>query len=101
MSQEALFPGLEPEPDDVTTADRRRTLRARAALEAGRHPANGRMIDPNPEHTCGNCAHLKRYSYHNATYLKCPAHRLGESHSAASDMRASWPACPLWTEDTQ
>ena len=23
-------------------------------------------------------------------------HRLGESHSSASDIRASWPACVLW-----
>lgn len=79
-------------PVEVLSADQRRTQRARVAIAGGRHPANGLPIDI--EHRCGNCVHLNRYEYHRRTYIKCPKHRLGESHSAASDMRASWPACP-------
>lgn len=72
----------------------RLTIRARVAIESGKHPANGLPI--NTDHKCGDCGHLNRYDYHNRTYIKCPKHRLGESHSEASDMRTSWPACPHW-----
>lgn len=87
---------IVPDPVAELSADQRRTRAAAVALELGRHPANGLPVDR--AHTCGTCEHLHRYRYHNRRYLKCPNHRLGESHSAASDMRASWPACPLWAE---
>lgn len=70
----------------------RLTIRARLAIAEGRHPANGLPIDT--EHRCGDCAHFSRYGYRRRTYMKCEFHRLGESHSEASDMRANWPACP-------
>ena len=70
----------------------RLTIRRRLAIEQGRHPANGLPI--NTTHSCGECEHLNRYDYHRRRYLKCEFHALGESHSEASDMRASWPACP-------
>lgn len=76
------------------SAGQRRTVKARATIEAGKHPANGLPIDTT--HTCGDCVNLNRYHYRSRTYLKCEFHRLGESHSEASDMRASWPACPHW-----
>lgn len=73
----------------------RLTIRARTAIANGRHPANGLPIDTT--HTCGTCDHLNRYEYHTRTRIKCPMHRLGESHSEASDMRTNWPACPHYT----
>jgi hypothetical protein len=76
------------------SAGQRRTVKARLAIAAGKHPANGLPIDTT--HTCNDCVHLHRYEYHNRTYIKCPNHRLGESHSEASDMRAGWPACSLF-----
>lgn len=79
-------------PVEVLSADQRRTQRARVAIANGRHPANGLPIDT--DHRCADCDHLKRYRHSSRNYLKCAYHRLGESHSAASDMRASWPACP-------
>lgn len=76
----------------VLSADQRRTIAQRAMLAQGRHPANGLPIITTGQ-TCNDCVNLTRYLHHNRTYLKCPEHRLGESHSAASDVRASWPAC--------
>lgn len=99
MSQDALFDGFDPVvpvPDEPLSATQRVTLRNRTALELGKHPANGLPLDPDPDHRCGNCASFNRYAYHGRVYNKCPHHRLGESHSAASDMRAGWPACPHW-----
>lgn len=70
----------------------RLTLRRQRAIALGKHPANGLPIDTS--HTCGQCAHLNRIHWRSRHFLKCPYNRLGESHSEASDMRASWPACP-------
>ena len=75
------------------TYSQRLTLRARDAIAAGRHPANGLPILTTGQ-TCGNCAHLQHLGYRSRTYLKCEHHRYGTSHSEASDMRAKWPACP-------
>ena len=80
----------------AVSADRRRTIRQKAALAAGRHPANGLPIGPG---TCGECLHLERITYHNRNLLKCANHALGMSHSASSDMRASWPGCPKFTKE--
>lgn len=77
---------------------RRLTILAHLAIENDRHPANGLPIDK--AHTCGDCGNLNRYHYHNRIYTKCPKHRLGESHSEASDIRCGWPACPHWTAIT-
>lgn len=93
---DALF---DPGPPVVATNEtlsttQRLTLRRQRAIALGKHPANGLPIDTS--HTCGQCAHLDRIRWRSRTYLKCPNNRLGESHSEASDMRASWPACPLF-----
>lgn len=88
------LPGIEPEP--AASYGRRLTIRAHNAIANGHHPANGLPV--NLEHSCDDCAHLNRYKYHNRPLLKCQHHRLGESHSEASDMRASWPACPKWEQ---
>lgn len=86
------------EPVEVLSAGRRITRRNRIALALGQHPANGLPIDE--AHRCGECSHLQR-EHHGGNpkvFLKCEHHRLGRSFSEASDMRASWPACPLFAE---
>lgn len=79
---------------DPLSAGQRITERNHRAIALGKHPANGLPIDAS--HTCGQCANLQRIRWRSRNYLKCPCHRLGTSHSEASDMRASWPACPYF-----
>lgn len=43
------------------------------------------------EQTCGQCALLLRRKSGKRTYLKCTLNR--QSAGAATDWRASWPAC--------
>lgn len=98
MSDDRLFAVEQiPEPEKLS-ADRARTLRHKTLIANGTHPATLLAIDPNPDHTCGGCVHLERMHWHNGSYLKCPKHRLGKSHGAASDVRASWPACHQFKE---
>lgn len=75
------------------TADRARTERRRLMLERGEHPTGNGSIDTRQ--SCGNCIHCTD-EYHGGggrLYHKCDVSRLGRSHSAASDVRLSWPAC--------
>ncbi len=46
--------------------------------------------------TCGACAMCLRRSYHRKTYFKCVLNR--QSRGAATDWRASWPACGKFLE---
>lgn len=101
MTAMSLFPDLAPvpvpdaEPVEKLSADRRRTLRQRADIQRGRHPLTGSRLNPDPDATCGNCRFRIVYGHHNRSYPKCT---YGDgmpraSHSAASDVRAWWPAC--------
>lgn len=102
------LPGMpEPAPTpEPLSADRRRTIANQRLLDAGIHPATHRPLLPWPPDepefdvdrpTCAMCIHFRRYSGgHARAYNKCAKHRLGESHSAASDIRISWPACALF-----
>lgn len=93
-------PGAPADTTEPLSADRRRTNANRAALDAGIHPATRRPLLPvEPaagRPNCGDCAHAHRYSWHDRSYWKCDQHRLGQSHSAASDIRKGWPACALF-----
>ncbi len=96
---DTLFPDLDfpaaPRLDPGLSADRRRTLRQRAAVDAGRHPLTGGRLADDPAAKCGNCAYRQLIQHHDRTYPKCVVdgyERL--SHSAASDVRAWWPGCP-------
>jgi hypothetical protein len=104
-----------PDPLEGLSADRRRTLRQAADLEARRHPLTGRRLHEEaapaadrkaPGRRCGNCFFRTSAMWHNKTFLKC-AHpgSLGAdeisvtapprvTHGAASDLRNWWPACP-------
>jgi hypothetical protein len=80
--------------------DRRRTARDRASLDRGIHPATRRpllTVEPGTGRpTCGDCGHAQHIDHHDRSYWKCARHRLGMSHSAASDIRKGWPACELF-----
>jgi hypothetical protein len=78
------------------SADRRRTLANRARIAAGQHPATRAPLLSGGQATCSTCAHAHHLQHHNRSWWKCDRHRLGMSHSAASDIRASWPACTLY-----
>jgi hypothetical protein len=79
------------------SAGRRLTIRNRALIDRGVHPATGTPTDP--AHTCGTCHHAVLASNGNRAWWKCDLHRLGLSHSAHSDIRLSWPACTHWTDE--
>lgn len=78
------------------SADARRTARQRDLLAAGVHPATGRPLLAGSEATCASCVHATAVHRGNTRAWKCEVHRLGMSHSAASDIRVSWPACELY-----
>lgn len=94
-----LFPDVprveppEPARDPAAglSADRRRTFRQRADLQAGRHPLMGGPTHPDVG-TCGNCAHHVVIQM-GSRYHKC---ELKHSASAATDVRVGWPACQRW-----
>lgn len=117
-----LFAGFEPpepEPVEDLSADQRRTKRQAADVARAIHPltrgpihalasthrdASAPKSDP---FTCGSCLFRKVEKHHDRSYPKCwlpspsagadaPAARIYTrvSNSAASDVRAWWPACP-------
>lgn len=107
--------------DPSLSADRRRTLRQREAIDAGRHPLTKGPLHPfaspetaqpdNPKgqpYTCGSCRFREVISHHNRSYPKCVRDLwLGDghdgdttlsearnvSHGASTDVRAWWCAC--------
>lgn len=117
---ETLFPGFEPppssEPEPGLSADRRRTQRQADDIALGRHPlTRGTLHSLASRHrdasspkddpfTCGSCYFRTVMRYHGKTFAKClfdPRRSADDtldkyarvSHSAASDVRAWWPAC--------
>lgn len=105
-------PGLFAEPEHIAkpdaeaallSADRRRTLRQRRDLDHGRHPLTRGLLHPDaapvddvsaPGRRCGNCRFRELLSSGNRSWPKCSNPRVGRiSASAATDVRAWWPAC--------
>lgn len=82
------------------SATRRRTIRNENLLECGIHPATGLYLlqtEVKPA-KCRTCL-FHRYINNGArSYNKCERHRLGMSHSDASDIRVSWPACTAYVD---
>jgi hypothetical protein len=82
----------EPEVAGHLGSDARRTLRRRQALANGMHPATKSPLrEPVGEVHCRDCLHKITVGGGSRTYVKCV--QVGLSRSAASDIRASWPAC--------
>ena len=54
-----------------------------------------KMYGISAGHTCGKCALMLRRKF-SATYLKCS--RSTMTRGAATDWRASWPACGLFQQ---
>jgi hypothetical protein len=97
---QSLFPDLDipeverPEAEPGLSADRRRTLRQRAAIARGSHPLMGPPLAADPAAKCGNCRFRELFRWHNRTYPKCTVDDgVHVAHSAASDVRAWWPGC--------
>lgn len=116
----AMTPVAPPEPEKVS-ADRARTERQRRVIERGGHPLHAvfptsrhpdtlaetyRRDDPRPRLlTCGACKFRELMGAGNRTVAKCTVTRQAGQHddsrvvmpratsSAASDVRAWWPAC--------
>lgn len=76
------------------SADRRRTARQHADAARGIHPLMRTPVHPDGARLCGNCRFRRLLHGGNRQYPKCivddGAH---DSHCAASDVRAWWPAC--------
>jgi hypothetical protein len=119
---EAMLFDLEPlplpDPGPALSPDRRRTLRQAQALASGRHPlalVHGAPLRLHPDAPpaedrkapgprCGDCIFIVR----KEQWLKCTRGRSGEmgtptfrsgpyeTHGAATDLRAWWPACERW-----
>lgn len=100
MDDEALFPGYEaPVPPRPLSADRRRTLRQKADVERGVHPLTKEPTRPDLG-TCGDCAFRTMVHGGNKTFPKCFRPGVANTHSAATDVRAWWPACPGYRADS-
>lgn len=119
--QAPLFDGYEPpeRPEGPElSADQRRTRRQADDIARGIHPLAKTPIHPlasrhrdaaSPKRdpfTCGSCYFREIVTWHNRSYAKCvlPNPSAGAdappsaiytraTHSAASDVRAWWPAC--------
>lgn len=82
---------------DGLSADAARTKANRERLGVGVHPATDHVLLVGCSETCGTCAHHHAYRQRpGKVWHKCDLHRLGQSHSAASDIRVSWPACSAY-----
>ena len=110
---DVLFDGYdpaEPIPQPTLSSDRRRTVRQAQDVATGRHPLTRGPLHPDASRdrtresgrrdpfTCGTCVHRDT----RFTFPKCLA--LGPkalSHSAATDVRAWWPACPSYEPSTE
>lgn len=80
-------------PAPALSAQRRRTLRQHDLVARGIHPLA--LTYARPElGTCGDC--IFRQLQHGGVrlYPKCTRYPERTSHSASTDCRAWWPACP-------
>lgn len=82
--------GVTP-PERKLSVDERRTIRNRAFIARGVHPATRVALAGNGE-TCGTCA-LSVAKRRGKVYFKCS---LRVTCGAATDIRKFWPACEKW-----
>lgn len=87
-------------PPEKEGRDARRTRTQKETLAMGVHPATrARLLSAEWGYTCGDCAHVRAAPLSRRTVFKCQLHRLGPSHSEASDIRLWWPACTRFRID--
>lgn len=83
---------LHPEPDRQLSADQKRTLARKAALDRGIHPLTRvPLLNAEWGFTCGDCDHHVVAGGHAKTYHKCDTVYM--TSGPATDIRVSWPAC--------
>jgi hypothetical protein len=107
-----VLPGM-PEPLIVfekpqRSAGQRMTERQAQDVREGRHPLTrgplhhqadmgARKGDPTGlMFRCGSCIHRVSLNHHGEHWPKCDLATI--THGQASDVRAWWPACPLWED---
>lgn len=84
---------VDVDPPEGLSAGRKRTLRNRALIDAGVHPATRRPLRDGA--TCGSCDHLvTTCTGPGRIFYKCGLVPL--TAGAGTDVRLSWPACELW-----
>jgi hypothetical protein len=110
----SLGPSARTVPEDLSP-DRRRTARQRELISRGHHPlaylgaarhpdtrglAYERTDRTGRDLTCGSCRCRELMGAGGRTVPKCTGSVSGgwprATHSAASDVRAWWPACTLF-----
>lgn len=80
-----------PEPPALS-AGARLTARQHALVERGIHPLTKEQARPDLG-TCGTCVHRVQRGGTATAYPKCDHPGTPISKGAATDVRASWPAC--------
>lgn len=83
--------------NEITVAEARALL---AKTKKGRKPTQPRGYADHPGtgpagETCKSCKHIHRNEM-SKTYLKCSLMRATWTGGAATDIKASWPACSKW-----
>ena len=83
---------IEPaaEPAERLSADRARTQRRRALIEAGVHPLTRTALIEG--RYCGGCGHAQKVN----GYWKCDT--VPHTFGPGTDIRLSWPACTRFEE---
>jgi hypothetical protein len=95
---------IEPQPlgpKDTRSYTRRLTIRNRALLAGGVHPATKMPLLPTDRMPydgarCGNCKHLTSHS-HDRTWYKCSLVPI--TGGPGTDIRLKWPACIKWERE--
>ncbi len=82
--------------NEVTVEEARHLLKRKATMPKGYAAPPG--TGPAGE-TCGSCRHLYRNRM-SKTYLKCELMKAHWTGGAATDIRASSPACKRWEAPT-
>lgn len=102
---EGFVPPNAPEAEKLS-ADQRRTQRQARDIANGVHPLTRWRLHPEADRTrtresgardpftCGTCRLRAIYTWRSKSYAKCEVDGgVMATHSAASDVRAWWPAC--------
>ena len=91
---------MMPEQLEIFDAGPRTPIPAQPSTFSKRRPCTPAPIGSGPEgQTCGPCKHLYRHRMAK-TYLKCDLMRRHWTGGAGTDIKARWPACRQWQQQT-